>query len=142
MAGWWTYGSAAAASRPSAPRAASRPAPPHRARRLSPAARPPAEPHAHYDTALTADIASPVSLGAEDVQRRATEAALLQLSHGATAVRSHVRIGDVQGLRTLEAVLQARRALRGLVDVSAVAVPPGCSPESPEPTAWPCCGTP
>ncbi|KJY41261.1 hydrolase [Streptomyces sp. NRRL B-1568] len=83
----------------------------------------PAEPHAHYDTALTADIAGPVSLGAEDVQRRATEAALLQLSHGATAVRSHVRIGDVRGLRSLEAVLQARRALRGLVDVSAVAVP-------------------
>ncbi|MYY81703.1 hydrolase, partial [Streptomyces sp. SID335] len=42
---------------------------------------------------------------------------------GATALRSHVRIGDVQGLGPLEAVLQARRSLRGLVDLTAVAVP-------------------
>ncbi|WP_347404506.1 amidohydrolase family protein [Streptomyces sp. MST-110588] len=59
----------------------------------------------------------------EDVQRRTTEAALLQLGHGATALRTHVRIGDVQGLRSLEAVLQARRALNGLADMTAVAVP-------------------
>ncbi|GHF57090.1 hydrolase [Streptomyces mashuensis] len=83
----------------------------------------PAEPHAHGDTALTADLGGPVPYSVEDVQRRATEAALLQLGHGATAVRSHVRIGDVQGLRSLEAVLQARRALRGLTELSAVAVP-------------------
>ncbi|MFF4740467.1 amidohydrolase family protein [Streptomyces sp. NPDC001262] len=83
----------------------------------------PAEPHAHCDTALTADIGGPVPYSAEDVQRRTTEAALLQLGHGATAVRTHVRIGDVQGLRPLEGVLQARRALRGLTELSAVAVP-------------------
>ncbi|WP_328915458.1 MULTISPECIES: amidohydrolase family protein [unclassified Streptomyces] len=81
----------------------------------------PVEPHAHLDLALTAG--GPPSGDTEDVQRRATEAALLQLGHGATAVRSHVRIGDVQGLRALEAVLQARQALRGLIDVQAVAVP-------------------
>ncbi|NSC23318.1 hydrolase [Streptomyces albus subsp. chlorinus] len=102
----------------------------------------PAEPHAHYDTALTAD---PPDLGrpgrpgkhgkhgkparpdadpaGEDVQRRTTEAALLQLGQGATAVRTHVHIGDVAGLRSLEAVLQARRALRGLADLTTVAVP-------------------
>lgn len=34
-----------------------------------------------------------------------------------------MRIGDVQGLRSLEAVLQARRSLRGLADLAAVAVP-------------------
>lgn len=88
----------------------------------------PAEPHAHSDTALTADSAGPDSPGpashrAEDIQRRATEAALLQLGHGATALRSHVRVGDVQGLAPLEAVLQTRRALRGLADVMPVAVP-------------------
>ncbi|MFI6642340.1 hydrolase [Streptomyces sp. NPDC050504] len=83
----------------------------------------PAEPHAHGDTALTADTPGPVSYAVEDVQRRATEAALLQLGHGATAQRAHVRIGDVQGLGPLEAVLQARRSLRGLVDLTAVAVP-------------------
>jgi cytosine/creatinine deaminase len=86
----------------------------------------PAEPHAHYDTALTA--LSPGSDGPprsapEDVQRRTTEAALLQLGQGATATRTHVHIGDVAGLRSLEAVLQARRALRGLVELSTVAVP-------------------
>ncbi|MGY1437399.1 amidohydrolase family protein [Streptomyces reniochalinae] len=124
----------------------------------------PAEPHAHYDTALTAEpprpchpgggpgapqdpsgtariAAGPAGSGTdgdpaapyrarggadptcEDIQRRTTEAALLQLGQGATAVRTHVRIGDVAGLRSLEAVLQARRALSGMVDLSTVAVP-------------------
>ncbi|MFE7548528.1 amidohydrolase family protein [Streptomyces gardneri] len=82
-----------------------------------------AEPHAHADTALSADTPGPVSYAPEEVQRRATEAALLQLGHGATALRAHVRIGDVQGLGSLEAVLQARRSLRGLADLTAVAVP-------------------
>lgn len=88
----------------------------------------PAEPHTHSDTALTAAGAGPDSPGpashrAEDIQRRATEAALLQLGHGATALRTHVRVGDVQGLAPLEAVLGTRRALRGLADVMPVAVP-------------------
>ncbi|GAB2619169.1 hydrolase [Streptomyces capparidis] len=84
----------------------------------------PAEPHAHLDTALTAEsLGAPPPTGPEDVRRRVTEAALLQLGHGTTAIRTHVRIGDVRGLRTMEAVLQSRRSLRGLVDVSAVAVP-------------------
>ncbi|MEU4103282.1 amidohydrolase family protein [Streptomyces tanashiensis] len=82
-----------------------------------------AEPHAHADTALSADTPGPASYAPEEVQRRATEAALLQLGHGTTALRAHVRIGDVQGLGPLEAVLQARRSLRGLADLTAVAVP-------------------
>ncbi|WP_431042792.1 amidohydrolase family protein [Streptomyces sp. P1-3] len=83
----------------------------------------PAEPHAHCDTALTADADGPLPDSPTDIQRRTTEAALLQLGHGATALRTHVRIGDVYGLRSLEAVLQARQALRGLADLTAVAVP-------------------
>ncbi|MDT3395731.1 hypothetical protein RKE29_03555, partial [Streptomyces sp. B1866] len=83
----------------------------------------PAEPHAHCDTALTADLRGPVPYGPQDVQRRATEAALLHLGHGSTALRGHVAIGGVQGLRALEAVLEAGRALRGLTDLTAVAVP-------------------
>ncbi|MFI8926583.1 amidohydrolase family protein [Streptomyces sp. NPDC053474] len=82
-----------------------------------------AEPHAHSDTALSALREGPVSYDARDVQRRTTEAALLQLGHGATALRAHVHVGGVQGLGCLEAVLQARRSLRGLVDLSVVAVP-------------------
>ncbi|MGW7004243.1 hydrolase [Streptomyces sp. NPDC054933] len=83
----------------------------------------PAEPHAHLDSALTADCPGPPSEALEDVQRRVTEAALLQLGHGATALRTHVRIGDLRGLGALEAVLAARRSLRGLVEVTAVAMP-------------------
>ncbi|MFF4243961.1 hydrolase [Streptomyces sp. NPDC001822] len=81
----------------------------------------PAEPHAHPGTALTAG--GPASHRAEDVRRRTTEAALLQLSHGATALRAHVRVGEDQGLGALEAVLDAARSLRGLTDLTAVAVP-------------------
>lgn len=59
-----------------------------------------------------------------DVQRRAVEAALLQLGHGATALRTHVRIGGGAGLDRLGAVLAARAALRGLADVAVVAAAP------------------
>ena len=83
----------------------------------------PAEPHAHSDTALSADDDGPASSDPQDVQRRATEAALLHLGHGATAVRAHVRVGDVLGLGALGAVLRARRSLRGLAELSAVAMP-------------------
>jgi cytosine deaminase len=83
----------------------------------------PADPHAHADTALSAEGEGPVSHDERDVQRRATEAALLQLGHGATALRAHVRVGDVQGLGALAAVLRARRSLRGLTELTTVAVP-------------------
>ncbi|MFF3344626.1 amidohydrolase family protein [Streptomyces sp. NPDC002779] len=83
----------------------------------------PADPHAHGDTALSADADGPVSYDPQDVQRRVTEAALLQLGHGATAVRAHVRVGDVPGLGALSAVLRARRSLRGLTELTAVAMP-------------------
>ncbi|CAL9499841.1 Pterin deaminase [Streptomyces sp. enrichment culture] len=83
----------------------------------------PADPHVHGDTALTADAGGPVPYDAEDVQRRVTQAALLQLGHGATALRAHVRVDDVQGLGALAAVLRARRALRGLAGLTTVAMP-------------------
>ncbi|MFJ3303604.1 amidohydrolase family protein [Streptomyces sp. NPDC086549] len=83
----------------------------------------PAEPHAHADTALSADAGGPVTYDPEDVQRRSTEAALLQLGHGATALRAHVRVGDVQALGALSAVLRTRRSLRGLAELTTVAMP-------------------
>ncbi|WP_329301194.1 hydrolase [Streptomyces sp. NBC_00659] len=83
----------------------------------------PAEPHAHSDTALTADGHGPHTYDERAIQRRATEAALLQLGHGATALRSHVRVGDVQGLDALAAVLEVRRSLRGLAELTTVAMP-------------------
>jgi len=83
----------------------------------------PAEPHAHGDTALSADEGGPVSYDPHDVQRRATEAALLQLGHGATVLRAHVRVDEIQELNALAAVLQARRSLRGLTELTTVAMP-------------------
>lgn len=83
----------------------------------------PAEPHAHHDSALTAECEGPPALGTTTLRRRMTEAALLQLGHGATAQRSHIRIGDINALTTLEAALQTRRALHGLADLHVVAVP-------------------
>ncbi|MFG2310250.1 amidohydrolase family protein [Streptomyces sp. NPDC048566] len=83
----------------------------------------PAEAHAHSDTALTADGGGPLAYDDREIQRRATEAALLQLGHGATALRSHVRVGDAQGLDALAAVLQVRRSLRGLAELATVAMP-------------------
>ncbi|GGR52630.1 MULTISPECIES: amidohydrolase family protein [Streptomyces] len=83
----------------------------------------PVEPHAHGDTALSAEHPGPVSYAPEDVQRRATQAALLHLGLGATAVRAHVRVGDVRGLGALGAVLRARRSLRGLAELTTVAMP-------------------
>ncbi|GGX31357.1 hydrolase [Streptomyces malachitofuscus] len=83
----------------------------------------PAEPHAHADTALSAGGEGPVPDDPQDVQRRATEAALLQLGHGATALRAHVRVGDLAGLGALTAVLRAGRSLRGLAELTTVAMP-------------------
>lgn len=101
----------------------------------------PAEAHAHCDTALTADGDGPLTYDDQEIQRRATEAALLQLGHGATALRSHVRVGDVQGLDALAAVLQVRRSLRGLAELTTVAMPRVLT-GAVAPTGSRCCGTP
>ncbi|MFG2903663.1 hydrolase [Kitasatospora sp. NPDC048286] len=83
----------------------------------------PAEAHAHYDAAFSAALPTPPSDTPADLTRRITEAALTSLGYGATAQRTHVRIGDVHGLRRLEAVLTARQALSGLAELQAVAMP-------------------
>ena len=98
----------------------------------------PAEPHAHFDTALTADrIRNPTgdlagaiqawldaqgSVPTEEFVERAIEAALLGLANGTTAIRTHVGIYEAVGLRAVEALLQVREALAGLVDLQLVAL--------------------
>jgi cytosine deaminase len=98
----------------------------------------PAEPHAHLDKAFTAArLPNPTGdlLGAieawvpyrstmahEDVVRRATEAALMYLANGATAVRTHVDVGDSIGLRALHALVEVREALRDQVTLQLVAL--------------------
>ncbi|UCM89841.1 amidohydrolase family protein [Streptomyces marincola] len=98
----------------------------------------PAEPHAHHATALTAltALTAPQGAGAADraegpedpqgsgaLRRRITEAALIQLGHGATAQRTHVPVDGARGLAALDAALATARALRGLADLTVVAVP-------------------
>lgn len=83
----------------------------------------PAEPHAHYDTAFSAALPAPPEETETALVRRITEAALTALGYGATAQRTHIRIGDGYGLRRLEAALIAQRALRGLAELQLVAMP-------------------
>ncbi|TQF04977.1 hydrolase [Kitasatospora acidiphila] len=88
----------------------------------------PAEPHAHHDSAFTAPPPAatpdqPLGEEAGRLVRRVTEAALTSLGYGATAQRTHVRIGAPHGLRRLDAVLTARQALNGLTELQAVAMP-------------------
>jgi cytosine deaminase len=98
----------------------------------------PAEPHAHFDTALTADrIPNPSgdlngaidawldyqrSVPREDFVARAIEAALLGLANGATAIRTHVGIYEPVGLTAVEALLEVRERLRDLVHLQLVAL--------------------
>jgi cytosine/creatinine deaminase len=98
----------------------------------------PAEPHAHYDTALTARRApnpGGTLVGAVDAWLavaaaethdgyvgRATEAALMALANGATAIRTHVGIYSEVGLGAVEALLDVRDRLREWIDLQLVAL--------------------
>jgi cytosine/creatinine deaminase len=98
----------------------------------------PAEPHAHLDKALTADLvpnpagdllgaidawlAFQVELTAADVARRAERAARRLLANGCTAIRTHVNVGVSIGLTAVEGLLAARAALAGDVHLELVAL--------------------
>ncbi|HEX9259048.1 MAG TPA: amidohydrolase family protein [Acidimicrobiales bacterium] len=99
----------------------------------------PAEPHAHLDKALTADLApNPAGdlLGAIDawyaflptldvdgITRRADAAARRLLANGCTAIRTHVNVGQSFGLKAVEALVAVRAAIGHLVDIQIVALP-------------------
>lgn len=96
----------------------------------------PAEPHAHLDKALTADlVANPAGdlLGAvegwlahretinkADYVFRAERAARMSLANGFTAIRTHVDLGTDIGTTAVEALLEVRDRLTGLVDIQLV----------------------
>jgi cytosine deaminase len=98
----------------------------------------PVDPHAHLDKAFTADrIATPApdlwsaierwhdhrrGLTVEDIAGRAKVAALATLARGATAIRSHVDVGEGIDVRGAEALVAVREELRGLLDVQVVAL--------------------
>lgn len=104
-----------------------------------------AEPHAHLDKAFTADdvadegvedLAAAITawhayrrtLSVDDIAVRARRAALVGLARGATAVRTHVDVGEGIGLRAAEALVRVRHELRRLVDVQVVALSYPLSP--------------
>lgn len=99
----------------------------------------PAEPHAHFDKALSADAIRPPlgnlrdaidawrrhasTMTVDDIRDRAVEAAFLLLANGTTSVRCHVDVllGD-EPLRGVEALAAVRRELAGLMDLELVAL--------------------
>ena len=99
-----------------------------------------AEPHAHLDKALTAELvpnptgdligaidAWVAAAGAglithDDTVERATAAMELLLVHGVTAVRTHVNVLGSTGARGVIAVKEAAARLDGLLDVQTVAL--------------------
>jgi cytosine/creatinine deaminase len=98
----------------------------------------PAEPHAHLDKALSAELVGAAALDlpsaiiawhayrttlqVEEIVERATSAARMLLARGATAVRTHVDVGPGIELRAAEALVGVRDALREVMDVQVVAL--------------------
>jgi cytosine deaminase len=98
----------------------------------------PAEPHAHLDKAFTADrVPNPAgdlpgaidawiehrkTIDVADAMERGRAALRAALTHGATAIRSHVDVGEGIGLRSLEALLALRGEFEGLVQLQLVAL--------------------
>lgn len=99
-----------------------------------------AEPHAHLDKALTADLvpnpggdlqgaidawiatAGRGEITYEDTVMRAARAIEMLITSGVTAVRSHVNVGPGYGASSIRAVHEARAQFEGLVEVQTVAL--------------------
>jgi cytosine deaminase len=99
----------------------------------------PADPHSHLDKALSWDDIRPpmgdlglaitswkqfaATMSIESIANRARSQALAMLANGITAIRTHVDIldGD-EPLRCVEALLQVRDELRGLMEIQVVSL--------------------
>jgi len=97
-----------------------------------------AEPHAHLDKAFTAAavanpdgslrgaidawLAARPGLPTAGIASRAWAAATRYLAHGTTAIRAHVDVGEDVGLRGIDALLDVRAGLAGIVDIEIVAL--------------------
>ena len=67
-------------------------------------------------------MAAHPGLPAAGIAARARAAATRYLAHGTTAIRVHVDIGEEVGLRSVEALLDVRAGLSGIMDIQIVAV--------------------
>ncbi len=99
-----------------------------------------AEPHAHLDQALTAELVPNLAGDLEGGQEawaaatqagkithsgmvaRAIEAIELALAHGTTAIRSHVVVGGDIGIQRLVAMQEAKSHFEDLIDIQFVAL--------------------
>lgn len=97
-----------------------------------------AEPHAHLDKALSADVVVNATgdligaieawhehrggISSENTMARALRATEIAAEHGVTAIRSHIDVGVDIGARGVEAVGEVRRLCRRLVDLQLVAL--------------------
>lgn len=97
-----------------------------------------AEPHAHLDKAFLAErVPNPTgdllgailamnaareSITVADTAERAERAARLLASNGCTAIRTHADVTEGNGLISVEALVDVRERLRGLVDIQIVAL--------------------
>ncbi|MBT2501241.1 amidohydrolase family protein [Curtobacterium sp. ISL-83] len=105
----------------------------------------PAEPHAHLDKALSADVIHPplgdlgsaiaawsehaATMTVDDIADRARTQALAMLAAGTTAIRTHVDVLSGHGSATVaeatrgaRALVQVRAELAGLMDIELVAL--------------------
>jgi cytosine deaminase len=96
-----------------------------------------AEPHAHLDKVLTAELLRSAGGGLDDAVRawyayrataghreiatRATAAAEMMLEQGVTAIRTHVDVGTQTGQRYLTALLDVRESLLPRLEMQIVA---------------------
>ncbi len=103
------------------------------------------EPHAHLDKAFLAEtVHNPTGdlMGAilamhdardrislDDTIVRAERAARLMLSNGVTAIRTHADTTEANGLMSVQALIEVRNRLRGLIDIQVCAL-----------TGWPTIG--
>ena len=97
-----------------------------------------AEPHAHLDKAFlaervdnpTGDLMGAIlamerardSITLTDTIERAERAARLLLANGCTAIRTHVDLTLTGGLTSVEALIEVRRRLAGLVEIQVAAL--------------------
>jgi cytosine deaminase len=98
----------------------------------------PVEPHAHLDKAFTAgrmpnlpgDLPGAIAMYLEfragvdtdDILERARHGARQSVAFGATAIRTHVDVGEGVGLRGLEALIRLREELAGVIPVQIAAL--------------------
>ena len=96
------------------------------------------EPHAHLDKALLSErIPNPTfdleggigavqqayeTMTADDIDQRATRAALTAVAHGCLTMRSHADCDAELGVRAVAALLRVKQALRDVISIQIVAL--------------------